>query len=377
MNWDRDQESIEMNTFVALDCEGPITLNDNAFELAREYIPGGDRFFSNISKYDDFLADVLKRPGYKAGDTLKLILPFFRAFDMGNEVMTAFSEKTLALVPGAKGMLAKIQRLSPAFIVSTSYKPYLQALSRLTGFPLTNVYCTEVDLSAYTMTERDKKTLKAMAEEIASMPMLSWPHDADGVSALAPPDKEIFARLEEIFWKLIPSMDIGRIYEDVNPVGGHEKALSLDHASQRTGIGKDCCLYAGDSITDVEVFGAVREAGGVTIAFNGNSYALRSAQFALIAPTAGYLDLLIHGFVDWGPGRFKEVFSKQEYPLSGHDLIDMLDTLGLDKDGMDEIQKYRDETLFYCLNDENLASAVNASERMRRQVRGAQIGGLG
>ena len=53
------------------DCEGPICKNDNAFELAANFIPNGDKLFTNISKYDDVLADVLRKPGYSAGSTLK------------------------------------------------------------------------------------------------------------------------------------------------------------------------------------------------------------------------------------------------------------------------------------------------------------------
>ena len=35
-------------------CEGPLALNDNAFELCREFIkPQGDRFFQQVSRYDD------------------------------------------------------------------------------------------------------------------------------------------------------------------------------------------------------------------------------------------------------------------------------------------------------------------------------------
>jgi energy-converting hydrogenase A subunit R len=46
-----------MRIFVT-DCEGPISKNDNAMELAASFVPQGERFFSLLSKYDDFLADV-------------------------------------------------------------------------------------------------------------------------------------------------------------------------------------------------------------------------------------------------------------------------------------------------------------------------------
>ncbi|RLA85280.1 MAG: energy-converting hydrogenase A, subunit R, partial [Deltaproteobacteria bacterium] len=68
-----------MRVFVT-DCEGPISKNDNAFELCCHFIPEGEKFFSLLSRYDDYLAYVEKREGYKAGDTLRLIVPFLIAF---------------------------------------------------------------------------------------------------------------------------------------------------------------------------------------------------------------------------------------------------------------------------------------------------------
>ena len=58
------------------DCEGPLTLNDNAFELCAHFIEDGDELFKILSLYDDYLVDEVKKDNYKAGNTLKLILPF-------------------------------------------------------------------------------------------------------------------------------------------------------------------------------------------------------------------------------------------------------------------------------------------------------------
>ena len=85
--------------FFATDCEGPISKNDNAMELAGQFLPRGERFFSRVSKYDDFLADVEKRPGYRAGDTLKLILPFFKAFGVTGGTWKRFPETISSFCP--------------------------------------------------------------------------------------------------------------------------------------------------------------------------------------------------------------------------------------------------------------------------------------
>ncbi|NLB76264.1 MAG: hypothetical protein GX799_07345, partial [Crenarchaeota archaeon] len=71
-----------MKHIIFSDCEGPIAKNDNAYELCAHFIPDGDKFFANISKYDDVLAAVLHKPGYTSGSTLKLILPFLKAYDV-------------------------------------------------------------------------------------------------------------------------------------------------------------------------------------------------------------------------------------------------------------------------------------------------------
>ena len=87
--------------FFVSDCEGPISLNDNAFELSTHFIGDGDKFFKIISRYDDVLADVLKRQGYNAGGTLKLILPFLKAYGATNQNIIEFSNGNVHLISGA------------------------------------------------------------------------------------------------------------------------------------------------------------------------------------------------------------------------------------------------------------------------------------
>ena len=87
------------------DCEGPISKNDNAFELTAHFIPEGDKLFANISKYDDVMADVLRKPSYSAGSTLKLVLPFFKAYDVTDKQMEDFSEKNIVLIANSKNTL--------------------------------------------------------------------------------------------------------------------------------------------------------------------------------------------------------------------------------------------------------------------------------
>jgi len=282
------------------DCEGPISKNDNAFELSTHFIPRGDKFFALISRYDDVLADVVKKPGYKAGDTLRLILPFLKAYGASNEKIREYSSRSILLVPGARETLRFVKSVMPAFIVSTSYEQYISSLCDVTGFPYGNVYCTKLNMDKYKIDKREMERLKGLREEISAMPMMEIPEDAKSVGDFSQRDQVTIARLDEIFWKEIPKMEFGRMLEEVNPVGGYEKANAVKDIIGRLNIKLDNAMYVGDSITDVSPFQLVRRNEGLTVSFNGNSYAIREAEIAVLSHNTIVTSILADVFNKYG-----------------------------------------------------------------------------
>ncbi len=80
--------------------------------------------------------------------------------------------------------------------------------------------------------------MKQTAKEIAHMPVFEIPSDAESLDDLPREGQKTVKRLDEIFWKRIAEMEIGRIYCDVNPVGGGEKAEAIKdivHEARRCG----------------------------------------------------------------------------------------------------------------------------------------------
>lgn len=333
------------------DCEGPISKNDNAMELSEFYIPGGHQFFAIVSKYDDYLADIERRSGYKAGDTLKLILPFLKAFGATDGGMRQFSREHILLVPGAKEALLDIRAIMETFIISTSYEPYIEGLCDVVKFPKDWTFSTQISLDRYFLKDEERERLLHLAKEIQEMEMIEWPEGAKGLKVLSLRDQKAIRRLDEIFWKEIQGMSIGKILSEVNPVGGREKANAVLLSLERTGNGLKEVIYVGDSITDVDAFDLVRRGGGITISFNGNRYALRSAEIACLSPHASILTTLANAFRKGG---------KEE-------LMGIVD--GWRKDsGYPKI---------YRITDENRAMLIQESEAFRKKVRGVHIGSLG
>jgi len=300
------------------DCEGPISKNDNAFELTSYFVPDGDRFFALISRYDDVLADVVKKPGYKAGDTLRLILPFLKAYGATNEKIKEYSSRNILLVPGAQDTLRFVKDIMFSFIVSTSYEQYISSLCKLVGFPYDNIYCTKLDIDKYEVGKNEAATLRKIREEISAMEMIEIPENAKSVQDFSQRDQETIRRLDEIFWEEIPKMESGKMLKEVNPVGGHEKAKAVQSIVEKLDSHLDNVMYVGDSITDVPPFQMVRKNGGLTISFNGNEYAIREAEIAVLSGNTIVTSVLADAFSrfgkdhvirlvkEWGPSGLKK-----------------------------------------------------------------------
>jgi len=353
------------------DCEGPISKNDNAFELASHFIPNGDRLFTIISRYDDILADIVKREGYKAGDTLKLILPFLKAYGVTNQKITDFSSQNLILMPGANEMLKFVRGFMPSYIVSTSYEQYMRALCAAIEFPFENVRCTHVDLDSYSAVSHERAKIKRLAETIVKPPMLKIPKDARSLTDLPEEMQTVVHRLDEIFWKGISNMKVGRMLHEVNPIGGSEKAAAVKDIVAGLNGQLENVMYVGDSITDVQAFQFVRNAGGLAVSFNGNSYAVREAEVAVLAENAVVTAALASAFSRFGKARLL-VLAKEWEPatLGKFSLQENLakSFLGLSRNRLPQVKP---------VTKQNLAKLMRQSTEFRKTVRGEAIGRLG
>jgi len=353
------------------DCEGPISKNDNAFELTSYFVPNGDRFFTLISKYDDTLADVVKKPGYKAGNTLKLILPFLKAYGATNRKIKEYSSRNVLLVSGARETLQFVNGIMPSFIVSASYEQYISSLCDLTGFPYDNVYCTKLNIDKYEASEKEVTMLRKIREEISAMPMMEIPEKAKSVQDFSLKDQETIRRLDEIFWKEISKMESGRLLEEVNPIGGYEKANAVEDIVEKLGSRLDDVMYVGDSITDVQPFQLVRKNGGLTISFNGNEYAIREAEIAVLSGKTIVTSVLAETFSRWGKDHvFKLV---EEWKPSG------LKKYCATSRMRERFLKLYPKTFpkVEIITDGNLERLKKESSAFRKSVRGEAIGKLG
>jgi energy-converting hydrogenase A subunit R len=353
-----------MRIFVT-DCEGPISKNDNAMELAAHFIPQGEGVFALLSKYDDYLAYVEKRPGYKAGDTLRLILPFLKAFGATDEKITEYSRAHILLMPGAEETLYVVRKRMPAFIISTSYEPYIRALCEVIHFPFQDAYCTKLVLDCYPLPAEEKGYLREVAGEIARMPMIEWGGNTTGSADLSPQGREVVQQLNQLFWEELAGMQIGRVLEEVDPIGGEGKAAAVRTILQRTGAAASEIMYVGDSITDLQALELVKEGGGLAVSFNGNAYAIQGAQVACLGRDTGIISIMAHLFTEGGTEGVIGAL-----PQWGEE---QLRSAGVDEKLLAHLQGAEAGEI----TPDNQSRWTAKSQQFRTQVRGVSIGSLG
>ena len=353
------------------DCEGPISKNDNAFEIAARFVPDGNKLFALISKYDDVLADVLKRQGYSAGGTLKLILPFLKAYGITDKQMTEFSARNLFLIAGSQNTLQHVQAIANAFIVSTSYEHYIRALCGAVEFPYENTYCTRLSMDKYQLALQEKSRLREIACEMVQMPMITIPSSAKSMKDFSSTDRETLGRLDDLFWNEIANMRIGNIFSEVETVGGEQKAEAIRDVVKKLSVPLDNVVYVGDSITDVEAFKLVRDNGGLTVSFNGNEYAVKNAEVAVLSENSTVTTVIAELFckiVKRGTLQVLQNWSREALRKSAVNPQLLGRLFAVYPDALPKVQ---------IVTTENMGTLVKESSEFRKKVRGEAIGRLG
>ncbi|KAF5052642.1 hypothetical protein DSECCO2_406700 [anaerobic digester metagenome] len=337
--------------FFVSDCEGPISTNDNAFELSGHFIEDGEKFFEIISKYDDVLVDVVKREGYNAGGTLKLITPFLKAYGVDNQTIIDFSAENVMLLKGAVETLKFVSSTMPSFIVSTSYEQYIEALCRRTGFPYENTYSTKLDMDRFNVDPDEAEKLREFRRTIVENPE--------------------FEVLDKIFWKNIPSMEVGGIMESVHPVGGEGKKEAIQDIIRRFNLKASDLFYIGDSITDVQPLRFANINGGISVSFNGNEYALPEAEIAVIADNTAITSVLADVFNRYGTDTVLDfVVSYYKDPETALES-------GFINPKLAEKVLNNKLPQVEVVNCDNMDRLIDESTKFRKEVRGKAIGGLG
>jgi len=273
--------------FICFDLEGPLSPQDNAYELMKLF-PDGDKVFEVISRYDDLLT-LEEREDYEPGDTLALIVPFLVLHNISEDDITSSASKA-SLTGGAADLISRLQSESwKVFCISTSYEQYAVHITQKLGIYAHNVACTPFPLNKFriTLCKEDSLLLQQAERDILTMRPVT-------------DDDRIKQSLDQFSWEKLPATNLGMAIKEVKPVGGRRKVAALNRFADKYSQPLSNWVAIGDSITDFRMLQAVGEAGGLAIAFNANEYALPYSTMSLAST---FISDLIEVLEMWSKGH--------------------------------------------------------------------------
>jgi energy-converting hydrogenase A subunit R len=234
-------------------------------------------------------------------------------------------------------------------------------------FPVANTLSTHLDMDKFEIDVSEYERLKELKEEIVQLPEIEIPKNAKRLRDLSAEAITAIKRLDEIFFSELPSMEVGKLLHDVQPIGGKEKAQALYKLVERSKIPLDNFIYVGDSITDVEIFKALKDSKGLGVAFNGNHYAIQNADLAVISESALPIALIAETFVK--SGRNGVFLLANKWPDSLHTLVG--------NKIADYVLALNENPILIRIIRSNMVKIIDESNNFRKKVRGKVIGSLG
>jgi energy-converting hydrogenase A subunit R len=286
-----------MTGYIAFDLEGPLSPQDNAYDLMRLF-PDGGRLFEAISRYDDILT-LEEREGYEPGDTLALIVPFLVRHGI-TEADIARLAAAARFTGGAAPLVSWLHNKGwRVFCITTTYEQYAIHITHKLDIYAHNVAGTPfpLDRMRQSLSEGDRRILERAEADILALP-------AD--------DVRLKAYLDDFFWKKLPGTDIGVAAREVKPVGGRRKVAALARFSEKYGAPLPAWVVIGDSITDFRMLRTVEDAGGLAIAFNANGYALPHATMGLASTSIADLTDVLAAWQKGGRQAAEAIVKQKE-----------------------------------------------------------------
>jgi len=292
---------LAMEKTICFDLEGPLSPQDNAYDVMQLIGKEGAVIFEVISRYDDIIA-LEGREGYEPGDTLALIVPFFLLHGITKEDIKKVSERA-KIVEGAKYLFEKLQAENwDIYIISTSYEQHAYNVGRKLGIPEDNVICTKLNLE-----QGLQKNLFSVIKK-AEEDIIKLYSDIENT-------ERIVNRLDEFFFLQLPSLGFDIFTTRV--VGGERKADAVRAIAKEKGVALSDVIAVGDSITDYKMLKEVATHGGISVVFNGNEYAVPYANVALASVDIRFLHMVCDAFARDGKDAVMEVVTKWEENREG------------------------------------------------------------
>lgn len=348
--------------YVVCTAWGFLTRNNDNEDLCKRFVDDGERFYRVLERYDRLSSYVLNREDATAGSYYKWCVPFLKAFGATDHLIHKCCTEDMVLMPNAGRTIRYISGMMPTYITTSMYEHGTMEMIERLGCPLCQVADTKLCIDQTMMGRAESRNLRAVAKTISDLDVPENFYELNVPTELLDEDISIIKTLDSIIPDKIADAGAMGLMESTDAMTSHKKAYRMLDIRRLTAIDLDCTMYVGSSSTDFQPMDLVRDEGGLAIAFNGEEFAVRGSNVAILSEDTTAVSLFASMFFDKGPQSAMELAENwnREY-LESLEFPDqnLMDTFLRENPELPEV---------YKVDDSNVDEVSKKSDRFRKKL---------
>ena len=346
-------------------CHGFLVRNDLIRDLCGEFIDNGEHFYRVIERYDRLTSYVLNREDATAGSFVKWCVPFMKAYGATDHLIHDCSVENLEMMPNAARTMKYISNLLPTHITTYFYEHSTMEIRERMGYNLCDFADTKLCIDQSILGRQESRKLREIAEEICALDVPEGFYQLNVPTELLDEDIKIIKTMDSVLSERISDAGALGLMESTDPMTSHKKAYRMLDIRRQTAIDLDMTMYVGSSSTDFQPMDLVRDAEGLSISFNGEDFAVRGSNVAILSEDTTVVALFASVFMDKGP-----IASMKLAENWGREYLESIEFP--DQSLMDAFLRENPDDLpeVYKVDDDNVDDISKKSDLYRRKILG-------
>ncbi|MBO4357180.1 MAG: hypothetical protein J5813_03295 [Candidatus Methanomethylophilaceae archaeon] len=351
--------------YIVCTCRGFLTKNNDLRDLCGKFIENGEHVFDVIERYDRLTSYVLNREDSTSGSYYKWCVPFLKAYGATDHLIYKYSKEDLEMLGNAKRTMNYISNLLPTYLNTSTYEHgMLEVLDRIDS-PLIQMSCTNLCIDQCMMGRAESRKLRDIAKEIGELKVPDKFYELNVPTELMDEDIQIIKKMDDIISNRIPDAGAMSLMESTDALTSHRKAYRMLDIRRLTAIDLDCTMYIGSSSTDFQPMDLIHEAGGLSVSYNGEDFAVRGATIAVLSEDTTVGAIFASMFTDKGPQaaiELAENWDRKYLKNTNFPDSNLMDTFLREHPGqLPEV---------YVLNNNNVDEIAKRSDEYRKALLG-------
>jgi predicted HAD superfamily phosphohydrolase len=328
--------------------------------MCDRFIRNGGKLLDVLTAYENILSYGLDREDRGSGDSIRTMIPMLKANGVTDSSMYRFFVDDMALTPGS-GVIRHMNDTMSTMILSEYYEHHSMALCDALNLPSDSIKSTEVSFDSLDIEKKEAKRFREFASDIAKLDVPKITSN-DDMMFLDNKDQMVIETIDELLEK-IDGTDIMQKAGSIDPVGSKGKAFSVMDMRRRTDVDLDCTAYIGNNATDYPAMDVIRSNEGLSLSFNGDGYAVRGSNVAVMSPNSIVAAVIVSEFYAGGiEGVYSMISSWERDKLAKRERADrhlVNAMLNMFPSKLPEV---------VIVDDDNVDDIMTESERFRRKL---------